>query len=206
MCLSWSVWETKTEQDRLTGSRTTKHISYSSRDWEIQVCSDGRFSVWWGPASWIMGGHVLTGNGLWGLFYRALTLLIKITPSWPDQFPHTHLKTPNSTWEFIFSMRERLCGEGGGTEVQSIAVMNHIMVIYIILVFVWFLKTELCAFSPPPPPMLFDIHSLLLDISFGAVVGLIEGVGIKSVLRCLEELGIFEAGDVAQQRGLFSSE
>lgn len=164
MCLSWSVWETETEQDHLTGSQTTKHISYSSRDWEIQVCGDGRFSVWWGPASWIMGGHVLTGNGLWGLFYRALTLLIKITPSWPDQFPHTHFKTPNSTWEFIFSIGEGLWGRGCGTEVQSIAVINHIMVIYIILVF----KERAVCFLPPPP-MLFDIHTFL-NVSFGTVV------------------------------------
>jgi hypothetical protein len=44
------------------------------------------------PETRILGSHGLTGNGLWGLFYRALTLLIKITPSWPDHFPCTHIK------------------------------------------------------------------------------------------------------------------
>lgn len=85
MCLSSSVLSTKAEHDSLVDSSTTKHISYSSRDCEIQVHGDGRFSAGWGP--WA----ALTRNAPRGLL-QALIPLIKVAPLCPDRFPHTHLK------------------------------------------------------------------------------------------------------------------
>lgn len=137
ICLSSSVLSTKAEHDNLVDSWTTKHTSYSSRDCEIQVHGDGRFSAGWGP------GAALTRNVPWGLL-KALIPLIKVAPLCPDRFPHTHFKcqTPHRN-SFSTFKRVLLFGAWGWEaaeecKAQSTSVTSHIMPSY-----VFFLK-NLC--------------------------------------------------------------
>lgn len=109
MYLSSSVLSTKAEHNSLVDSWTTKHISYSSRDCEIQVHGDGRFSAGWG--AWA----ALTKNAPWGLL-QALIPFIKVAPLCPDRFPHTHLKCQTPHRNSFSTFRRVLLFGGWGWE------------------------------------------------------------------------------------------
>lgn len=93
------------------GDLETKRTYFSQfQSWEVQDQGASRFSVLWGPASWIINGclllcpHMVEGVRLLPrvLFIRALILLLRAPPSWLSHLPKT--STPNiSNLEHSFS-------------------------------------------------------------------------------------------------------
>jgi hypothetical protein len=83
-----------------------KFISHSSGDWVVQDQDNGRFSVWWGFASWYINGtfllcpHMVERQGSSGTFYKnsnpiyEVTILITLITSQRSTF--TSLITYNS--------------------------------------------------------------------------------------------------------------
>ena len=180
MCLSSSVWETKTDQGSLISSWTTKHISYSSRDQDPGQP--------WSHWKWSLGSHLQGTNPA----HKDYTLL-----TWPfPMYPH---KTPDSTQEFSFNIGEVVCvcvlyflcrvGGGGwrGTQ-KSSPLQWWIVVIYVFFgFFVWlvFLKKKLWVFFHT---ILFNIHSFLLNIKFSVAVWFGWRDGYKMCFNVLEKV------------------